>query len=82
MDSRETLLQQRLEGANARLAALEAQMALVSTKLGIPYQRPGGFDVPTHVRDLVRAGKRLDAIRELRGMGLTMAEATSAVDGL
>jgi ribosomal protein L7/L12 len=58
-----------------RIGALEAQMVLVSEKVGLPYA-PASAAVPADVVELARAGKTLDAIkryRELTGAGLEEA---------
>ena len=49
--------------------AIEAQLALISQKLEIPYQNPAD-SVPAEVMELVQAGRRLEAVgryRELTG---------------
>jgi ribosomal protein L7/L12 len=56
--------------------AIEAQLALISEKLGLPYDKPGD-GVPGEVVELARAGKRLEAVklyRTLTGAGLIEAQ--------
>ena len=62
-----------------RLAAIEAHLAVVSQALGIPYAPPQSGGVPAEVVALVRAGRRLDAIKAYRaatgaGEGMTPTE--------
>ena len=65
-----------------RLTEIEAQLELVSERLGIPWSRPGAT-LPAEVRDLARAGKKIDAIKLLRQLtGLSLVEAKRAVDDL
>jgi ribosomal protein L7/L12 len=64
-------IQQFLE----RFRAIEDQLALISEKLGLPYEQPGDGVTP-EVVELVRAGKRIEAVklyRELTGAGLDVA---------
>jgi ribosomal protein L7/L12 len=65
-----------------RLRAIEAQMAIVSEKVGVPYEAPSQ-GAPDEVVELAQAGDRMGAIkkyRELTGAGLE--EAQEAVAGL
>lgn len=65
-----------------RLSAIETQLAVVSEKVGVPYDAPTS-GVPQDVIDLARSGDRLGAIkryRELTGSGLD--EARDAIAGL
>jgi ribosomal protein L7/L12 len=48
-----------------RFRAIESQLALISEKLGIPYETPGE-SAPQEVVKLVRAGKRLEAVKRYR----------------
>lgn len=75
MDDYELLI----KGLRQRLDVVEAQLAILSERAGVPYQRPGD-EVPPHVRQLVAEGKRLDAIRELRAGGLSMDDAKAIVE--
>jgi ribosomal protein L7/L12 len=54
-------IQQFLE----RFRAIEAQPALISEKLGIPYENPADT-VPREVVELVQAGKRIEAVKRYR----------------
>jgi hypothetical protein len=58
-----------------RLRGIEAQLALLSEKAGVPYEAPGD-GVPTEVRELVENGDRLGAVRKYRE--LTGSEADVA----
>jgi ribosomal protein L7/L12 len=65
-----------------RIEQLEAQVALLSERLGIPYTPPSS-GVPVEVASLVNEGKRIEAIklyREMTGCGLE--EARDAVAAL
>jgi ribosomal protein L7/L12 len=65
-----------------RLRRLEEQVALLSEKLGLPFDDPGA-GMPREVVELARNGRKIEAIkryRELTGVGL--AEAKDVVDGL
>ena len=48
-----------------RFRAIETQLALISEKLGIPYENPAG-SVSQEVLDLVHAGKRVEAVTRYR----------------
>jgi hypothetical protein len=48
-----------------RFRAIEAQLAVISEKLGIPYENPAD-SVPQEVVELVQAGKRLEAATRYR----------------
>jgi hypothetical protein len=48
-----------------RFRAIEAQLALISEKLGIPYENPAD-SVPQEVVELVHAGKRVEAATRYR----------------
>ena len=59
-----------------RLRAIEAQLALLSEKAGVPYDAPGK-DVPAEVVELAAQGDRMGAIkkyRELTGAGIEEAQ--------
>jgi ribosomal protein L7/L12 len=67
----EAFLPEMFDRVNERLRAIEAQLALLSEKAGVPYEAPSA-GVPQEVVELVQAGKKLDAIkkyRELTGAG-------------
>ena len=58
-----------------RFRAIEAQLALISEKLGIPYENPADA-VPREVVELAQAGKRLEAValyRQLTNASLNEA---------
>jgi hypothetical protein len=58
-----------------RLRAIEDQLAVISEKLGVPYQRPAE-SVPPEVVELVNAGKRMEAVtlyRQLTDAGFDEA---------
>ncbi|HEX4519291.1 MAG TPA: hypothetical protein VH063_06880 [Gaiellaceae bacterium] len=60
-----------------RLRAIESQLALLSDKAGIPYERSDD-GVPAEVVELVKAGDRVGAIRRLRE--LTGADTGAAAE--
>jgi ribosomal protein L7/L12 len=63
-----------------RLRRLEEQVALLSERLGVPFDDPGAGMSP-EVVELARSGRKIQAIkvyRELTGVGL--AEARDVVD--
>ena len=71
-------------GVTRRIRRLEAQVALLSEKLGVPLEEIGaGSGVPQEVVALAQSGNKIQAIklyRELTGVGL--AEAKDVVDGI
>lgn len=76
-------LDRRLSAVNARLAAIEAHLAVLSQAVGVPYAAPTTDEVPPHVVALVRAGKKLDAIKAYRAAtGAGLDEAQRAVEQL
>jgi ribosomal protein L7/L12 len=65
-----------------RLSDIEAQLEILSAQAGVPYERPGST-LPSSVRDLVLAGRKIQAIQELRTLrGLSLVEAKQLVDDL
>jgi ribosomal protein L7/L12 len=63
-----------------RLAAIEAQLAILSEKAGVPYERPSE-GVPQEIVDLVHAGNKLEAIRQYRILtGASLADAQKVVE--
>jgi ribosomal protein L7/L12 len=59
-----------------RLRAIEAQLALLSEKAGVPYEAPSQ-EAPEEVVELVQQGDRIGAIRkyrELTGCGMDEAK--------
>jgi len=63
-----------------RLQAIEDQLVMLSQLAGLPYSPPGS-DLPPSVRELVLAGKTIQAIQELRKLtGLGLSEAKAAIE--
>ena len=71
-------------GVTRRIRRLEAQVALLSEKLGVPFEEIGADSgIPQEVVALAQSGNKIQAIklyRELTGVGL--AEAKDVVDGI
>ena len=66
-----------IQQSRERFTAIETQLALISAKLGLPYENPTDVDVPAEVRELAQAGKRLDAVKQYRiltGASLDVAQ--------
>ncbi len=71
---------QLIEGLRKRLDLAESQLAVLSDKAAIPYERPGD-GVSPEVRALVATGKRVDAMRQLRAdTGLSAVDARDIID--
>jgi ribosomal protein L7/L12 len=65
-----------------RLRKIEAQLALVSEKAGVPYESAAA-SAPPEVLELVEAGDRMGAIRKYRELtGADMQAAQAAVEAL
>ncbi len=67
----------------AQVDRIEKQVALLSEKLGVPYDYPGNAAMPAEVLELVQSGDKRAAIakyRELTGAGL--GEAQEATEGI
>jgi ribosomal protein L7/L12 len=65
-----------------RLRGIEAQLATLSEKAGVPYTAPSQ-EAPAEVVQLVEAGDRIGAIRKYRELtGCGMDEAKEVVAGL
>ena len=65
-----------------RLRKIEAQLSIVSEKVGVPYENPSA-SAPPEVVELVQAGKRVDAIKRYRELtNASLEEAQSVVSGL
>jgi hypothetical protein len=65
-----------------RLRRIEAQLELLSQRVGVSYSRPGA-DLPPRIRDLALSGKKIQAIQELRQLtGASLGEAKQIVDDL
>jgi ribosomal protein L7/L12 len=66
----------------SRLESLEAQVALLSEKVGIGYM-PVAQPVPPEIVALARSGKMIQAMQQYRALtGASMEEARTAVMGL
>ena len=62
-----------------RLERIEAQVKLISDRLGIPFDLPSS-NLPIEVAGLVHEGKRIEAIKLYREMtGCSLEEARDAV---
>jgi ribosomal protein L7/L12 len=65
-----------------RLELIEAQVALISERLGIPFERPS-TGIPVEVASLVREGKKIEAIKLYREMtGADLGSAREAVESV
>jgi ribosomal protein L7/L12 len=65
-----------------RLQRIEAQLALLSERAGIPFEDPAA-GAPAEVVELVQAGDRMGAIRKYRELtGAGMEEAQQLVASL
>ena len=65
-----------------RLQRIEAQVALLSQKAGVPFEDPSA-GAPPEVLELVHAGDRMGAIRKYRELtGAGMQEAQELVETL
>ena len=65
-----------------RLRAIEGQLAVLSERAGVPYERPGA-GAPPEVVELAAAGDRMGAIRKYRELtGAGVEEASKVVEGL
>jgi hypothetical protein len=62
-----------------RFRAIEAQLALLSEKLGVPYDNPAS-SLPPEIVELVHAGKRMEAVTRYRQ--LTGADFATARDAI
>jgi ribosomal protein L7/L12 len=75
-------LQLRFAVLGKRLRAIEDQLVILSAHAGVPYTPPGA-GVSDKVKALADAGKKVDAIREVRAeLGVTLQEAQTIVEGL
>jgi hypothetical protein len=75
-------LRQRVNQVTDRLAQIEAQLALLSEKLGLPYVQPLDA-VPADVIELARSGDRIGAMRRYRELtGVSGEEARVVVGGI
>lgn len=65
-----------------RLQGIENQLAILSEKTGVPYDRPAD-KAPDEVVELARSGDRMGAIKKYRELtGADMGEAQEVVEGL
>jgi ribosomal protein L7/L12 len=72
-------LAQHFAQISERFGRIEAQLAILSEKLGVPYEQPGA-GVPPEVIEQVRAGNQLEAIKLYRAAtGAGFEEAQKAV---
>ena len=72
-------LSQRFAQLSERFERIEAQLEILSEKLGVPYARPGA-GVPPEVMAAVRAGNQVEAIKQYRlHTGAGLAEAQQAI---
>jgi hypothetical protein len=63
-----------------RLVKIEEQLAILSERAGLPYERPGA-GLPPSVRELATTGRKIQAIQELRNLtGMSLVEAKKMVD--
>ena len=65
-----------------RLRGIEAQLALLSEKAGVPYEAPSA-GVPAEVLELVEKGDRMGAMRKYRELtGADVETAKEAIAGI
>lgn len=63
-----------------RLVKIEEQLAILSERAGVPYERQGAV-LPPSVRELATTGRKIQAIQELRNLtGMSLVEAKEMVD--
>ena len=75
----ETQLSSFVDQVFERLRGIEAQLAILSEKAGVPYEAPSQT-VPGEVLELVQGGDRMSAIRKYRELtGCGMAEAQEMI---
>ncbi|MDT4936318.1 MAG: hypothetical protein QOK11_4210 [Pseudonocardiales bacterium] len=75
-------LARHFEQISERFARIETQLALLSAKLGVPYDPPSA-GVPAEVVELARAGKQLEAVTRYRALtNASLDEARKVVLGL
>jgi hypothetical protein len=75
----EAQLSQFVDTIMNRLRSIEAQLVLVSEKVGLPYV-PADSGLPADVLEMVKNGNRLGAIRRYRE--LTGADANDAAEAI
>lgn len=75
-------VQPYFDAISLRLGDIEAQLVLVSEKVGLTFV-PRSAAIPTDVVDLVRAGDKLGAMRRYRELtGASGEEARDAIAGV
>jgi ribosomal protein L7/L12 len=75
-------LQPRFKAISERMEIIEKQVALISERLGIPFE-PMSTGVPVDVISLANEGKTLEAIKLYRELtGASLDEARGIVAGL
>ena len=75
-------LEANFAAMSQRFAVIEAQLALVSEKLGLPFVTTAS-QTPPDVVALARAGKKLDAVKRYRELtGASFDEARGVIDGI
>jgi ribosomal protein L7/L12 len=75
-------LQPRFHAISQRMEIIEKQVALISERLGIPFE-PMSTGVPVDVISLVNEGKTIEAIKLYRQLtGASLVEAREVVAGL
>jgi ribosomal protein L7/L12 len=78
----EALIGMQFQRVNERLRAIEEQLAVLSEKAGVPYERPGA-NLPEDVVELAKAGKELEAVKRYRELtGADAREAQEVVAGI
>ena len=67
----------------AQVDRIERQVALISEKLGIPYDYPGNAAMPPEVVAIAQGGDKRGALKKYREMtGAGLQEAQAAIDAL
>lgn len=75
-------IEAHLAAISQRFGLIDAQLALLSEKVGVPFT-PTTASVPAEVVELVRSGHALDAIKRYRELtNATLDEARKIVDGI
>ncbi len=75
-------LERHFDQIRQRFERVEAQLALLSEKVGVPYEDPAAT-VPPEVVELARAGNTIEAIKQYRGLtGASFEDARDVVAGL
>jgi len=75
-------LNRQLQAQRARVGALEDQVRLLCESTGVPCNLDAG-EAPNDVRELVLAGKRMDAVKRYRELtGCDFATAQQMIDSI